>query len=152
MAIDPQELARINADYTTLTGNPVRKFVCPITLADDPWADLCDGHILNKSIKTARRATVIQRQDVDGYFGQTIEPDLVRFLNIPVVHFVELFRGTRPTVTLPSGEKTEFFFAGRNAGRKYQQVDLYGSDGKVVARPFLRHGCLEPGHSRWDHR
>jgi hypothetical protein len=147
MAIDAQELLRHNANYTAVTGKPVRRFVCPITLQDDD-AELCDGHILNKGIAKARRSTVIQRKDVDGYFGQTIESDLVRFLNVPVSSLLDLVRGTRPTVKLPSGEKTEFFFADRKARAKYQQVELYGSDGKVVGRPFLRNGQLEPKYHK----
>jgi hypothetical protein len=75
MAINVGELAQINAGYTAITGKPVRHFVCPITLRDDANAELCDGHILNKGIRTARRTTIIQRKDVDGYFGKTIEPE-----------------------------------------------------------------------------
>src|SRR5262249_47096672 len=90
MAYNEEQLSRLNADYTAVAGKPVQRFVCPITLIDEPGAALCDGHILNASIKTAARKTVVQRLDVDNYFGTALEPELVAFLNAPVSTFQEL--------------------------------------------------------------
>jgi hypothetical protein len=146
MAFSAEQLSRFNADYTAVTGKPVQLFVCPITLKDELGAALCDGHILNSSIKTASRKTVVQRVDVDNYFGRTIEPDLVSFLNVPVSTAQELInKGRRSlTVTLPSGEKTEAFFADAKARVKFPQIDLLDTSGVTIASPFLRTGQLEP--------
>src|SRR5262249_26089153 len=51
MAFSAEQLAFLNADYTAVTGKLVQRFVCPITLKDEPEGELCDGHILNDSIK-----------------------------------------------------------------------------------------------------
>lgn len=145
MAFSQEQLRLINADYLGVTGTPVQWFVCPITLKDEPGSVLCDGHILNASIKSAARKTVVQRQDVDNYFGTTLEPDLVAFLNTPVSSPQELLKKARSfTVTLPSGEKTEAFFADAKARAKFPQIDLLdSSSGSKVASPFLRTGQLE---------
>jgi hypothetical protein len=45
MAFDPEQLSRFNADYTAVTGQPVQRFVCPITLKDELGAELCDGYL-----------------------------------------------------------------------------------------------------------
>src|SRR5690242_966394 len=106
MAMDPEELERWKADYEAVTGKPVRRFVCPITLKDDPDAPLCDGHILNHAIQKAARTSVIQREDVDGRFGGTIETELIRFLNTPVAKPRELlYSGRGLTISEPSGPK-----------------------------------------------
>ena len=145
MAIDMEQLNHLNCDYTEVTGKPVRRFVCPITLQDDPDTELCNGHVLNGALETASRTTVIQRKDVDGYFVTTIESDLIRLLNAPISTPQELLRHARDmTVTLPSGETSAAFFANKKARAKFQQIDLLGPDGKAVASPFLRSSKLEP--------
>lgn len=144
MTINEEQLARLNADYFGLTGKAVERFVCPVTLQDDPNAELCDGHVLNESIKKASRATVIQRKDVDNYYGRTIEPDLVRFLNVPVSTPQELVRRSRDlTITTPSGDKFDAFFSNSSARKRFQQVDLWNPDGIPFASPFLKTGKLE---------
>ena len=82
MSIDIEQLRRLNEDYTNCTGKAVQRFVCPITLEDNPDEELCDGHILNDAIKKTSRATVIESKRVDNYFGTTIEPDFVTWLNL----------------------------------------------------------------------
>jgi hypothetical protein len=144
MALDNRQLDYLNTDYSTQTGITVQKFVCPITLDDDPNAALCDGHILNQGIKKASRATVIQRKDVDNYFGHTIEPDLVKMLSIPVSTKQHLIRKARDLrITAPSGEKMETFFSNSEAGVRFQQINLYNADGTTMVSPFLRTGRLE---------
>jgi hypothetical protein len=144
MAINEDQLARLNADYTALTGKVVEGFVCPVTLQDDPHAELCDGHVLNEGIKKASRVTVIQRKDVDNYYGRTIEPDLVEMLNAPVSTPQELVRRARDlTITTPSGDKLQAFFGNSKARKRFQQVDLRNRDGTPFASPFLKAGELE---------
>jgi len=144
MPIHVQQLARLNADYSEVTGSAVKHFVCPITLADD-GTDLCDGHILNESIDQAARATVIQRRHVDNYFGYMLEPDLVKMLNMATNSPAELIRqANNLTIAHPdTGEKMETFWADRKALQKFQRLDLFDREGKTVASPFLRSERLE---------
>jgi hypothetical protein len=144
MAFSEEQLKILNADLTTVTGKRVNKFLCPITLRDDSDAVLCDGHILNKSIKTAARKTIVQRKDVDNYFGETIEPDLVTFLNAPVATTEELIgRGHSLSITMPSGEKVDAFFANRKARPKFPRMDLLDSGGQTIVSPYVRTGQVE---------
>jgi hypothetical protein len=130
MPIDAEQLGRFNKDYESVTGKKVQKFVCPIMLRDDPEAELCDGHILNRQIREASRATVVQRKDVDGHFGATIEPDFIRFVNTPVSPAEELFKQARDlTVIGPSGEKIDAFFANKKAKPNHQKIDLLNDKG-----------------------
>ena len=74
MAIDQAELERLRDDCRRITGRPFVHFLCPITLEDSVGKrGLVDGHILNEAIVGASRATVIQRGDVDSYYGSTRE-------------------------------------------------------------------------------
>jgi hypothetical protein len=146
MAFSAEQLAFLNADYTAVTGKPVQHFVCPITLKDEPEGELCDGHILNESIKAASGNTIVEYRDVDNYFGATLEPDLVAFLNAPVSTPKELIEkyGRTLTVTLPSGEKASAFFANRRARPNFPRIDLLDTSGAAIASPYLRTGPLEP--------
>jgi len=144
MSINEEQLSRLNANYSALTGRAVNGFVCPITLLDDAHTELCNGHVLNKGIKKASRATIIQRKDVDNYFGQTIEPDLVTWLNSSVTTPQELVgRAHDVTITTPSGDTTRAFFSNSKAREKFQQIDLLNPDGTLFASPFLRTYRLE---------
>ena len=75
MAVDESKLQELRSFYHAQTGEQMNYFVCPITLREGK-ADLCDGHVLNKAFD-ASQATVIQREDIDNYFGQTIEPGAI---------------------------------------------------------------------------
>ncbi len=146
MAFSAEQLAFLNANYLSVTGKPAQHFVCPITLKDEPGKELCDGHILNDSIKEASGRTVVEYKDVDQHFGATIEPDLVAFLNAPVSTPKELIEkyGRTLTVTLPFGEKAEAFFANRKARPQFPRIDLLDTSGAPIASPYLQTGPLEP--------
>jgi len=139
MAINNAQLDRLNKDYLNLKGTRVSYFVCPVTLLDEP-AELCNGHILNGAIKKASRAKIIQRKDIDNYFGKTIEPDLVEWLNLPTLSRDQLFRKSHTIhVTIPSGDRIEAFYSSRRkAGKKYPQINLFNQNGSVVSSPFLK--------------
>src|SRR5688500_649833 len=92
-------------DYHALTGECPHGFICPITLKDTPYERVCAGHILNEGIRQASRRTIAQRKEIDNYLGTSIEPDLIRYLNFPVLTPAEHFAKTRTlTITFPSGE------------------------------------------------
>jgi len=144
MSINKKQLSNLNSDYESFKGGMVKKFVCPITLLDDPDAELCDGHVLNKSIGKASSAKVIQRKDVDNYFGHSIEPELVKMLNIPISKPLEIMRKSRNlALTAPDGKKISAFFGKSKARERFQQINLFDTDGETFASPFLKNGRLE---------
>ncbi|MHC4248516.1 MAG: hypothetical protein ACYS9X_05245 [Planctomycetota bacterium] len=144
MAFDQEQLERLNSDYLKVTGKPPARFVCPITLHDDPDAVLCDGHILNQAIIQASRVSVVQRKDVDNYYGHAVEAELVAFLNTRLSSPAELLRRARDLrITAPEGETMEAFFASPKAEVKFTRIELLDKDGNTIASPFVRKYVLE---------
>jgi hypothetical protein len=146
MAFNEKQRQHFNADYTAVTGATVKRFVCPISLRDDPNATLCDGHILNEGIQTTARKTVVQWADIDNYYGRTIEPDLIAYLNTPVAPAEQLMRkGKDLTIVFPSGEQVAAFITDKAGARaKFPQIDLIDASGDTIASPFLRTDKLDP--------
>src|SRR5271166_181350 len=104
MSINPDELTRLKSDFQQVTGNNCPTFYCPILNEFGEGSGLIDGHILPQCVKTASRATVIQRADVDNPFG-VIEADLCNFLNRPFYDIKELYSRSRwLTVTGKDGK------------------------------------------------
>lgn len=146
MPYDEAQLRMLNADYQRVTGAVPKKFVCPITLRDETGAELCNGHILNHGLKNASRAAVVQRKDVDNFYGHSIEPDTVKWLNLSVSTTEQILRMTRnATLTTPDGEKVPIFWASNSACQKFQHIDLFRPDGSSFRGPFLRKGAIKPG-------
>lgn len=137
--INDQDRLRLNEEYERLTGIRVVRFVCPITLEDDASAELIDGHVLNQAFQTASRTAVIQRKDVDGYFGRTLEPQLVTYANLPIQTLSDhTSRARRLNLHHPDMGESEAFFAGNSASARFTQVDLMNGNGEIIASPFLR--------------
>lgn len=146
MADLEKQLAWFADSYHEETGEHPRRFVCPITLKDEPDAELCDGHILCQSIAGARRDTVPQRKDVDNAFGTLFEGDFVRLVNLRNQDSDALLQGIRNLeITGPSGEKMPAFFSrAKITGR--QQLNMYDKAGNVVAQPYLKQHKLDVGN------
>jgi hypothetical protein len=90
-------------DYENLTGEPFAHFHCPILCVDEP-AELCLGHVINKRFKSSDRAKVIQRKDVDSFYGTHFEADFLLLTEIDGMSPAKVYkekkhkRSVRPTV------------------------------------------------------
>jgi hypothetical protein len=71
-----RQLAYLRKDFASATGTPFTDFYCPILLRDEP-TELCLGHIVNDKIEDASSKRVLQRKDVDGFYGTMFETDFV---------------------------------------------------------------------------
>lgn len=139
MKFDSDTTNQFRASYKELTREMPKGMICPITLRDTPFDKLCDGHILNKGLQQASRMTIPQARDVDNFFGFSIEADLVKYLNFPVLSSQEHFAKVKTlTIKLPTGRKVEGFFAGDEAAKRFARVDLKNSAGEIVASPYVR--------------
>ena len=67
------------ADFQRVAGQPFEHFYCPILHEDAP-ASLQKGHVINESFKGAPGIWVVQRQDVDSFFGKNFEADFDAFV------------------------------------------------------------------------
>ena len=63
------------------TGSEFDHFFCPILLQDEV-VELCDGHIVSDCLPNSSRKTVIQRKDVDNFFGSQIEGDVAAYIAV----------------------------------------------------------------------
>ena len=76
----PADIRRYDKQLRTLTEDLIyskaksmhQKFYCPILLIEEE-TDLCRGHIVSKSVGGTKY--VIQRKDVDEFFGHFVEAD-----------------------------------------------------------------------------
>jgi hypothetical protein len=146
MSVTEGAIAYFAKRYQEATGKPPERFLCPITLRDDPNAELCYGHILCERLESASKLTVVQRADVDNRFGSFIERDFVTFANFRNAKDHEIRRsGKMLTITSPSGERMPAFFAGDEAKVCLQQLEMYDEDGETIATPYLKSHTLEAG-------
>jgi hypothetical protein len=67
-----KDLERFRADYALLGEGPFKHFHCPILLKDEK-VELCMGHVVNQSIPNCCRKAVVQRKDIDGFYGSLLE-------------------------------------------------------------------------------
>jgi hypothetical protein len=132
-----EKLQKFKDDYCRATGNRCDKFICPITLQECPDADVIDGHILNLSLRSASRATVPQYGPVDHFYGHTVEPDVVRFLNLQRNNLVEsITKSSWLTVRLASGEEISAFpvltkRAERAAAKKFPIAEVTSAGNSI---------------------
>jgi hypothetical protein len=71
-------------DFTWVTGNPFSHFFCPI-LHQAKETELCMGHVINEACPDSFGGRVVQRKDVDGWYGRVFEADFtarVRLLTL----------------------------------------------------------------------
>ena len=73
-----KQLDHFQQDFTKKFGYPFKHFHCPILQVDEK-VDLCLGHIVNEQIPGSSRSQVIQRADVDNWYGAFFEADSVAF-------------------------------------------------------------------------
>lgn len=72
-----RRLRQHQKDFTAETGHPFKNFTCPITLRDEPTR-LCLGHVINQAFSRSSRCQLVQRADVDSFFGSRFESDFVK--------------------------------------------------------------------------
>lgn len=121
-------------DFRIVTGQTFKTFYCPIMHEDCVDVELMQGHILPQAVKIASRATVVQRKDVDNYFGTSIEPDMIAFVNLPEFTMSEAIdRVQGLQLVHPDGRTAEAFFASPKSNPPFPQVHLKDPDGAVFS-------------------
>jgi hypothetical protein len=139
MPISQAALERLRADYFDVTRQEWNEFYCPIMHEHGVGTGLIDGHVLPETLKDASRATVIQRADVDNYFGHTIEPDLIDFLNSETFSKAEFLRKARNiTLTPPDGIPAEPFVAPPKSKPPFPRIVLNDKTEGVVGTPHVK--------------
>ena len=90
-------LTRLQESFREATGDNFKHFYCPILHRDEP-TQLCMGHVINDAITGSCRVRVVQRKDVDGFYGAYFEADYTALLKVAVPDCNAVW----PIGTLPS--------------------------------------------------
>ncbi len=95
--MNPEVEARLKAyrtDFEMEVGRRVDHFFCPILHVDE-GVELQKGHIVNHAFERSARAWVVQRSDVDNFFGAMFEADFVKLQDMQKVTMADLFLDAR---------------------------------------------------------
>jgi len=147
MSIDAQRIEQHLDDYEQVTGKRTELFVCPVTLRECKPSELIDGHILNASLARASRRCIAQYGKVDHFYGSTVEPDLVRFLNLKEKKGAKRLRRRKLRALWADGSEAKAFLAdsrsGRNAAGHYPQIEV-----PIDGEPIHLYLKIEPDDPR----
>ncbi len=125
----------INADYARVTGNPFRRFFCPI-LHTDEETELCLGHIVNEKIPHSIRKCVVQRKDVDGFYGRVFEADFITAIRaremglLDAVFDESLRKKMDVRITLDGQDCDYHYHKGGKPASCHSRIILDGGDGR----------------------
>jgi hypothetical protein len=87
--VSQEQLGQLRDDYASVTGEKsLSHFYCPVLFRDED-VQLCDGHIINAALPGACRKTVIQREDVDNFFG-IIEAEFITLVRSHSMSFEDM--------------------------------------------------------------
>lgn len=131
-----RELEILRADYQRVRGEPFEAFFCPILLEDRP-VKLCMGHVINQSFPNCCRKWVVQRTDVDGFFGSLFESKFSAILNAKPnnVHDAitdEKLRRLIPFDVKLDGTVVQHYVVKEHKASSDPLVSFRDSDGKVL--------------------
>jgi hypothetical protein len=109
------QLKHLQKDFTDFHGNPFKYFYCPLMVRDED-AELCLGHVVNDKIPNSSGVRIVQRKDVDGFYGRVFESDFVTLLQARsvdakgVVFDSHLSKKMKPRITV-DGEVCEHYLS-----------------------------------------
>lgn len=113
-----EELERLRVDFANIDeeSRSFEHFYCPILFRDEE-TELCKGHIVNESIRDSCRAWVVQRKDVDNFYGALVESKFTALVNSDGITVEKVLANARlRKVIQPSfivdGEKVSYYEAG----------------------------------------
>jgi hypothetical protein len=129
-----KQIRVMRRDFEKITGNTFTHFYCPIMHEDRGDVELVEGHVLPQAVKIASRATVVQCKDVDNYYGTTLEPDMIDFVNLPQFTTTEVVNKVQGLQLVhPDGRTADAFFANPKSTPPFPQVHLTDENGSVIS-------------------
>ena len=148
-------LARLRADYSQLRGFPFSYFYCPILFKDED-VPLCEGHIVNLAFPDTARNWVVQRQDVDNFYGSIFESDFValRYKGGQIAGNAiidnELSKKFEPKILLDD-KPVEYYVARGEVPKQFTRLE-FDNEGKVVQLAVKMHPeeFMEKLGQKWE--
>lgn len=113
--------------------------MCPILFEESPEDQLICGHILPQALRSASRATVLQRADVDHFFGTKIERTLIEFLNsVTYTKGDFLDRAKDLKIVGANGEPLDLFVPSPRSNPPFPRIGLRDGKGETIASPHVK--------------
>src|SRR5690348_16595378 len=85
----------LQADYARMNGAPFQHFFCPM-LMEDERTEWILGHVVNEKFKDVPEFTVIQRKDIDSWYGSMFEADFVTLVRFHGKNVNDILFGDKP--------------------------------------------------------
>lgn len=132
-----KQLEHLRRDYTASQGNPFEHFFCPMLLKDED-VELCMGHVVNDKIPNSSGVRVVQRKDIDGFYGRTFEPDFVTLLEVraakpkDAVFNERLSKKMKPRIVVDGEDCPYYIYRGTKVPLHHTAMQLEHPDGEVV--------------------
>lgn len=144
------------ADFESLVGRPFEHFFCPILHVDDE-TELCKGHVVGKAFPGSARDWVVQRKDVDGFYGSHFEADFAAILYkaggapASVLLDKDLSRLFNVVITA-DGEPVDHFFTRGKMPEHFNGFEVHGDDGQEVflGLKLERGHAYEKARAHWE--
>jgi hypothetical protein len=130
------QLEHLRKDYAAVNGSPFKHFFCPI-LFNDEDTKLCMGHVVNQSIPNSSGVRIVQRQDVDSFFGSVVEADFATLLQArsrspkDVIFDPALGKKMKPRIMVDGKECEHYHFRGHKAP-EHAGLVLENEDGAAI--------------------
>ena len=74
------QLVRLCSDYELEYGERFDHFYCPFLCVDED-VELCLGHIVPDAFSASNKKTIVQRADIDNFYGSVFEADFELVVN-----------------------------------------------------------------------
>src|SRR4029077_15106021 len=111
-------------------------FYCPILFIDED-VSLCEGHIVNEAFDDSPRAQIVQRKDVDNFYGSkfeaefTVLQDFQRWQESDFITNSTLRRKLAPVI-LAGGKRVDFFVAQKEVPPEFTPVIVEGDVSALI--------------------
>src|ERR1700722_11717616 len=128
----------LRADYARMNSDPFRHFFCPMLMNDEP-SELILGHVVNEKFKDVPDFTIIQRKDIDGWYGSMFEADFLTLVRFQEKNVNDMFFGNKP----PRGLKPTI-----KAGD--EEVGYYHLNADPDDKPIDEHTLMEMNNKNGD--
>ncbi len=155
--LNPNLARRLNfyrLDFEQVTGKPFKHFHCPILGVDKP-AELIRGHVVNRAFKDAPRAWVVQRSDVDNFYGSHFESgfELLQYRDglTPVAMFTDqtLSKKLRPSIRI-DGKPVVFTSQPSQLPGTFVRVELgKGPNAPAIGIRMNHQEMIESASKQW---
>jgi hypothetical protein len=138
----------LRADYLRTQGHPFEHFYCPMLMKDEP-TDLMLGHVANVKFEDVPEYKLVQRKDIDGWYGSMFEADFLNLVRFQNKQITDLFFWGKPRRRKKNDHKTPPMLKPLiKAGE--QEIPYYYLSDKLDELPVNEHTLLEMNSQNGD--